>query len=279
MRNLITFSIFLFQFYIFFSAISLDMKLTALSWIIISSSFHFAFRKNIFKMPIIFGVFVFLIPLSAIEWNKTIEGLCEKSKNRTYTTLNKAGVYNLNLLMAGIGAVSGYREVALETFLLGVPLVGKEVTISSDFGMESEKVRNLIRNHISSKRKASSYRISWTKREHSTDSSRVALAINSIGKVYVSTKYDESGNVYYACRMNAYIAYPEKSTTKIQILPSASWAYVKMEESIFTGLQKEGIFKTYHINWVWNTKEADLNSYVDLIWIDDILEKIIYLKS
>ena len=79
--------------------------------------------------------------------------------------------------------------------------------------------------------------------------------------------------------MNAYIAYPEKSTTKIQILPNASWAYVKMEESIFTGLQKEGIFKTYHINWVWNTKEADLNSYVDLIWIDDILEKIIYLKS
>ena len=40
----------------------------------------------------------------------------------------------------------------------------------------------------------------------------------------------------------AFISYPEKSTTKIQLSSLHPLLYIKMEEAIFTGLQKEGWF-------------------------------------
>ena len=267
------------QLYIAFCAISLDMLVTSVIWVLLTTIIFSMFRNSFFKFVSAGIAFVFLLPVATIDWNTSVDGLYQKAKSESYTDLNKLGIYNLNLLMASVGTLAGYPEVALETLLLGIPFVADEVTLSSDFGLESPKVRALIKSHIRSGRRNSVYNLAWTKKEHSSDSSRVALAINSYGKLYITTKVDSGGGVTYDCRMRAFISYPEKSTTKIQLSSSHPWLYIKMEEAIFTGLQKEGWFKTYHINWVWNTNEKEVDNYRDFFWIDDSLEIILSLKN
>lgn len=270
---------FLCQFYIAFCAISLDMIFTSIVWVFLTTIIFSIFRNSFFKFIAAGMTFVFLLPIAAIDWNNSVDGLYKKAKNESYTELNKLGIYNLNLLMASVGTLAGYPEVALETLLIGAPFIGDEVTLRSNFGLESPKVRALIKSHIRSGRSSSVYNLAWTKKEHSSDSSRVALAINSYGKLYITTKVDSSGRVSYDCRMRAFISYPEKSTTKIQLSSLHPLLYIKMEEAIFTGLQKEGWFKTYYINWDWNTNEQEVDNYKDFFWIDDSLEIILSLSN
>lgn len=278
MRIFFHFVFFVLQAYVAFCALSLDMIATASIWLFLTMGAYVLVKNSFFKMISPFVLFVSLLPVAAIDWNSSVDGLYRKAKNENYTLLNSVGIYNFNLLMAGTGAVAGYPEVALETFLLGIPFKGDEVTLNSDFGLESPKVRSFIKSHIRSGRKHSVYNLAWTKKEHSSDSSRVALAINSYGKLYVTTSVDNKGNTVYDCRMRAFISYPEKSTTKIQLSSSHPWLYVKMEEAIFTGLQKTGLFKTYHVNWAWTTTGEEVKNYEDFFWVDDFLELVVSLN-
>jgi len=254
------------QIYILFSAISIDLWLTSLAWVILLLCFNkirLSFKKSIL-------LFALLLPVAGTEWNYRVDNLNNKAKTQTYTVLNKAGVYNLNLLMGTAGYVSGYKEVAIETILLGVPK-DENVYLNSDFGMESEKVRSKIIDHIKSNRKSSTYNLAWTKKQHMTDSSRVALAINSFGKLNVKT-VQVNGKTTYKCTLSADITYPESSRTKITLGHES--LYLIMEESIFTGLQDAGIFKTYYAHWSWTINDiADMYNYKDFFWVDDLIEK------
>jgi len=214
-----------------------------------------------------------LLPLAAFEWNYRSSNFINKAKTGNYTLLNKAGVYNLNVLMGTTGYIAGYKEVAIETLLLGVPGKGDVVSLNSDFAMESKKVRSKIQNHINSGRSTSKYAISWTKKEHLSDSSRVALAVNSPAHLAVKTTKDSSGKTIYDCSIKASIKYPDGARTKIVL--GHPDLYIVMDEAIFSGMQKHSVFEAYTVKWNWEISKDDVSSHRDLIWIDDILEKII----
>lgn len=260
----------LLSVYLFFSALCIDLYITSLLWGIGCIFLFLMALTNKIRLLMKALLFILLLPVSGVEWNKNIDHLNYKAVNNQYTILNKAGIYNLNLIMGITGYAAGYKEVAIETILLGLPK-NNNVYLSSDFGMESKKVRSKIIDHVKSKRQSSTYNLAWTKKQHMSDSSRVALAINSYGKINVKTIQD-NGKTKYKCTMSADITYPERSRTKISLGHES--LYLIMEESIFTGLQNVGIFETYDVHWVWTVDEVDdIYNYKDFFWIDDLIEK------
>ena len=50
-----------------------------------------------------------------------------------------------------------------------------------------------------------------------------------------------------------------------------------MDEAIFSAMQKQSVFEAYTVKWNWEASKDAGSSYRDLIWIDDILEKVINL--
>ncbi len=169
---------FLLQIYIFLSACALDLFATSAAWFLAVFVINVLFKRKALLSAI---TFLFLVPLAGAEWNYRVDNLHSKAVSNSYTVANKAGVYNLNLWMAAVGAASGYPEVALETFLLGIPGKADTVTLGSSFPMESQKVRSAIERHAASGRQVSTTSLSWNRAEHIADSSRVALALNSFG--------------------------------------------------------------------------------------------------
>jgi hypothetical protein len=263
--------LFILQLYILFSSLSLDLFATSGMWLL----FILVFRKlaKSYKFSIL--VFSLLLPMSIVEWNTNISSLTRKAKKSEYTSLNKAGIYNLNLIMGVTGYAAGYKEVAIETLLLGVPKKSNTVNMNSNFAMESKKVRSKISSHINSGRKQSKYTLTWSKKEHVSDSSRVALAVNSPAYLIITTE-NNKGVINYKCSISAKIKYPEGAKTKIAL--GHPGIYVIMDEAIFAGLQKSGVFQPYKIIWSWNTSKKDLKSFIDIIWFDDILEAIMKLR-
>lgn len=262
---------FILQLYLLFSAVSLDLYFTAIAWIISSAIIYKFFKKRFIASAL---SFLFLLPFSVVEWNSRIDNLGYKAKSKNLSSLNSAGIYNLNLIMAGTGAALGYKEVALETFLLGIPNKGKEVTINSNFPMESKKIKAIVSQHIKSGRKLTTKRISWKKSEYFPDSSKVSLALDSYAKLKIKTVTNSKGEKYYDCSVRVFVAYPSKSTTDIKLFGNDNLR-IRMEEGIFGGLQKNGLFETYHMNWNWKVDKENIDNNIGIFWFNDVLDMIV----
>lgn len=262
---------FILQLYLLFSAVSLDLYITAIAWIASSAIIYKFFKKRFIATAL---SFLFLLPFSVVEWNKRIDNLGYKAKNQKLSTLNSAGIYNLNLIMATTGAALGYKEVALETFLLGIPNKGKEVTVSSNFPMESKKIKAAVKQHIKSGRKSTTKRISWKKSEYFADSSKVSLALDSYAKLKIKTLTNSKGKKYYDCTIRVFVAYPNKSTTDLKLFGNDKLR-IRMEEGIFGGLQKNGLFETYHMNWNWQVDKESVDNDIGIFWFNDVFDKVI----
>tara|TARA_B100000282_G_scaffold266163_1_gene217736 strand:+ start:347 stop:1147 length:801 start_codon:yes stop_codon:yes gene_type:complete len=262
---------FILQFYLLFSAASLDLYITGIAWIISSAIIYKFFKKRFVATAL---SFLFLLPFSAAEWNTRIDNLAHKARNKRLSALNSAGIYNLNLIMATSGAALGYKEVAYETLLLGIPNKGKEVTMSSNFPMESKKIKTAVKQHIKSGRKSTTKRISWKKSEYFSDSSKVSLALDSYAKLKIKTLTNSKGKKYYDCTVRVFVAYPSKSITDLKVFGNDNLR-IRMDEGIFGGLQKNGLFETYHMNWNWKVDEENAGNNIGIFWFNDVLDMII----
>jgi len=260
--------LFIVHAYILFSALSLDLFITSLLWLSCIFSIRFFKKKTFFT----FFFFFLLTPVSLVEWNYRADDFNSKSQNKEYTLLNIAGVYNLTAIMSSVGAICGYPETGFEMmyFSLPKPLKKEEITFESDFAMKSSKVRGYIKSHEKSKRSVSSYPLNWTRSEHSTDSSRVALALNGASRLTVKTKKDESGNVYYECTIKTNF-HMNDIGTKIKI---GGVTILRLEEGVWSGMQKIGAFSPYKINRTWTVTKDQIEKDNSFFWIDDIIQGI-----
>ena len=262
------------QIYLFISSFCLDLYATAIIWFCLSCFCLWKIKKKV-RYTILF--FVLLLPISVVEWNSRVTNLHDKSQNKTLTVANKVGIHNLNFLMGTIGYVAGFKEVGIETLYLSIPKEkNKVVTFNSNFAMESEKVRKLIAKHKKSGKRYTKHRLSWTKKEHLSDSMRVALTLNP-SNLIIKTRKDDDGNVYYDCKATIFVKYPNSAGTDVKIAGS-NYVKVRMEEGIFAGLQKTGDMVPYTASWEWSVKNDKINDYYDFPWIDDALETFLKLK-
>lgn len=212
-----------------------------------------------------------LLPVSIVEWNIKVDNFNRKSQLQQYSALNVAGVYNLTLIMSTAGAMAGYPETGFEMIYFAIPsdFKKKEVTINSDYAMESKKIRKFIKAHIKSKKMSSSYFLNWTRAEHSTDSSRAALSLNGASKLYVKTIKNKDGSLHYDCHIKTNFHMNDVGTS----MKIGKYTILRIEEGVFSGMQKINAFTPYVINWTWKIKNInDLENYRDILWIDDLIE-------
>lgn len=256
------------QIYLFFSAFCIDLYATALLWFFLTL---FCFWKVKRKLLWTMLFLIALVPVSVIEWNYNSANLNNKAQAGEYTNLNIIGVYNLTFIMSSLGALSGYPETGFEMMYFALPssVKSKEISINSNYAMESEKVRKYIKKHIISKKKISSYHLNWTRSEHSTDSSRVALSLNGASKLFVYTKKDENGKIHYDCLIKTNFHMNDIGTS----MKVGGYTILRIEEGVFSGMQKIDAFTPYVINWRWKINNLSDVRYYDLFWIDDLIEK------
>lgn len=253
--------------YIFFSAISIDLYLTG--FLFIASALAL---KNKFNLVNILLVFLILTPVSLIEWNYRVDTLNKKSQAKEYTCLNVAGVYNLTFLMATTGYISGYKETGFEMLYFALPSTLKKnnITFNSDFAMESDKIVNYIKKHKSSGRSVSYYNLSWTRKEHTTDSSRVALALNGASKLKITTRL-EGKKTIYDCQIDTNF-HMNDIETKMKL---GKYTILRIPEGVFSGMQKINAFTPYRITRKWSVDKKEINKKLDIYWVDDFIEDIL----
>jgi len=260
-------------FYALFSALSLDLFMTSMLWVLGGFFLHYFFKNNNFKRFFLLTYFLVLLPFSFFEWNQISQDFNNKAQQNQYTPLNVAGVYNITFLMSSIGSLAGYPQTGFEMIYFAIPakIKSHDITIQSDFAMKSEKVRGYIEKHIDSQRKTSSFYLNWTRAEHSSDSSRVALALNGASILYVRKKVDKSGKTYHECEIVTNF-HMNNVSTRIKL---GEITILELKEGVFSAMQEKGLFSKYIVRRKWKiTSKNDLSSF-HIFWLDDVIQKIL----
>lgn len=185
----------------------------------------------------------------------------EQAGPSSFSTRDKLGVYGLNVIMALGGFVAGFPEVAQET--LSLCLQGPSTrTWHSDFAMRSPKVRAKIRQLIEFADNQGSVEqpltlptasIAWRSYSMSSDSARVALALNS-PLVLGGTAHREGAHWRLELVGRARAEYPRRS-----LLPlfSLEGERVELDEGLFWVLQENGWLHPYMAEWRWSILSTD----------------------
>ena len=184
----------------------------------------------------LFSLFVFtlvLFPQSLNRYNqKTDEYMGKIESGQELNFKEKASIYGLNFFMS-VFAFPIYPEVAKESFYLMFKTDDGTRVFEDDFFMESQKVRDAIKNKTS--------RVSWSGSEYilGNKESRYALALNPCNLVI------KEFEGFSEITVEVQVAYPEKSRAVLLKVPFE----IAVEEGLFHYLQKENWFYPYKAIW------------------------------
>ena len=144
----------------------------------------------------------------------------------------KASIYGLNFFMS-VFAYPIYPEVAKESFYLMFKTEDGTRVFEDDFFMESQKIRDAIKNKNS--------RVTWRESEYimGNKESRYALALNPCN---LDIKEFED---FSEISVEVPVAYPVKSRAVLVNAPIE----ITVEEGLFHYLQKENWFHPYTAIW------------------------------
>jgi len=184
----------------------------------------------------LFSLFIFigvLFPQSLNIYNtKTDEYMAKIESGQELSFKEKASIYGLNFFMS-VFAYPIYPEVAKESFYLMFKTEDGTRVFEDDFFMESQKIRDAIKNKNS--------RVTWRGSEYimGNKESRYALALNPCN---LDIKEFED---FSEISVEVPVAYPEKSRAVLVKAPIE----ITVEEGLFHYLQKENWFHPYKAIW------------------------------
>jgi len=184
----------------------------------------------------LFFLFIFTIVLFPQSLNmytsKTAEYMAKIESGQGLSFKEKASIYGLNFFMSVV-AYPIYPEVAKESFYLMFKTDDGTRVFEDDFFMESQKVRDAIKNKTS--------RVAWSGSEYilGNKESRYALALNPCNLVI------KEFEAYSEISVQVPVAYPEKSRAVLLKVPFE----IAVEEGLFHYLQKENWFHPYKAIW------------------------------
>ena len=184
----------------------------------------------------LFSLFVFtlvLFPQSLNRYNqKTDEYMGKIESGQELNFKEKASIYGLNFFMS-VFAFPIYPEVAKESFYLMFKTDDGTRVFEDDFFMESQKVRDAIKNKTS--------RVSWSGSEYilGNKESRYALALNPCNLVI------KEFEGFSEITVEVQVAYPEKSRAVLLKVPFE----IAVEEGLFHYLQEEKWLHPYKAIW------------------------------
>jgi hypothetical protein len=200
----------------------------------------------------------------ARELRTTLQRLRDKkdqSGASSFSTRDTMGVFGLNVVMGLGGFLAGFPEVASETLSLCKQGPATR-TWHSDFAMRSPKVRAELRRFVEfAEHQARSEeqitlpttRIAWQRYSLSSDSARVALALNSPFELG-GTARREGGQWRLDLVGRARAEYPPRSVLG---LFSIDGEPVEFDEGLFWVLQKRGWLHPYVAEWRWSIQSDD----------------------
>ena len=184
----------------------------------------------------LFSLFIFtgiLFPQSLNRYNqKTDEYMGKIESGQELNFKEKASIYGLNFFMS-VFAFPIYPEVAKESFYLMFKTDDGTRVFEDDFFMESQKVRDAIKNKTS--------RVSWSGSEYilGNKESRYALALNPCNLVI------KEFEGFSEITVEVQVAYPEKSRAVLLKVPFE----IAVEEGLFHYLQEEKWLHPYKAIW------------------------------
>ncbi len=184
----------------------------------------------------LFSLFIFtgvLFPQSLNIYNqKTAEYMAKIDSGKDLSFKEKASIYGLNFFMSVV-AYPIYPEVAKESFYLMFKTEDGRRVFEDDFFMESQKIRDAIKNRTS--------RVAWSGSEYilGNKESRYALALNPCN---LDIKKFED---YSEISVEVPVAYPEKYRAVLLKVPFE----IAVEEGLFHYLQKENWLHPYKAIW------------------------------
>jgi len=184
----------------------------------------------------LFFLFIFigvLFPQSLNIYNtKTDEYMAKIESGQELSFKEKASIYGLNFFMS-VFAYPIYPEVAKESFYLMFKTEDGTRVFEDDFFMESQKIRDAIKNKNS--------RVTWRESEYimGNKESRYALALNPCN---LDIKEFED---FSEISVEVPVAYPVKSRAVLVNAPIE----ITVEEGLFHYLQKENWFHPYTAIW------------------------------
>lgn len=183
-----------------------------------------------------FLLFIFtlaLFPQSLKIYNQnTADYLAKIESEQELGFKEKASIYGLNFFMS-VFAYPIYPEVAKESFYLMFKTENSTRVFEDDFFMESQKIRDAIKNKTS--------RVAWRGSEYviGNKESRFALALNPCNLVI--KKLEDFSEISVEVR----VAYPEKYRAVLVKVPIE----IAVEEGLFHYLQKENWLHPYKAIW------------------------------
>jgi len=218
-------------------------------------------RTAVFLIGLILLVTTIHIPIGEI--NNRISLLANKPRSKSsissFSTRDKIGIYGLNVMM-GILSYPIYPEISKETLMMIFPPPENGVrTFRSDFAINSEKIRNVIKkmNKKLLTEKGSgdvilNKRIFWNVSSYSfgKKEARYALALNPSDISLTASKRDSVWVIDISLKVKC--SYPRKSYVTIISKPK-----LKIEEGLFWVLQQAGWLFPYTADWKFTINSDD----------------------
>jgi hypothetical protein len=199
-----------------------------------------------------------LTPMMIGEVNGRVAELAgrDRANPKAYSLVDKAGIYGLNIVMAGVAAPL-YPEAARATFLLCFPPENKERVrvYHSEFGFGSARLRGVLRGFVQglATDTASFYkRIEWSPEDYrlTNPEARYALALNQ--SEFRARAKREGGRWRIDITHVTGIAYPKDALVPLITRPKLS-----MEEGLFWVLQQCGWLHPYNAEWRFTVYSDD----------------------
>ena len=203
-------------------------------------------KKRVFSLLIGVLMALLFVWLPFVEYDRRVVELSAKLDNgpAAFSFRDKLGIYGLNGVMGGAGAVLGFPEVAIETLYLALP-GPKTRVFESDFPLASPKVRKAVAKRIKSGR-AGTQNITWTYDTH--ESLRAGLALNSM-----LLKGEPVGDDWQFTGV-VEISYPHRYRL---VLAQVAGHTFQIEEGLFGMLEQAGWLHPYDAEWTWTMTVDD----------------------
>lgn len=161
-----------------------------------------------------------------------------------FSWFNKVEIYTAYVLMNVLGAPL-YPEIARESLYMLLPTFkGREITVESDFFLESTFIQNTLDNYTEP------VRLAWPPSDYllGNPEARIALALNT-GTLYIE---DGKVRVSVPCTWPKHSDHRDHSWTT-PLVSVAGLPEIRVQEGLFWILEQEGWIYSYTVIW-----EADL---------------------
>lgn len=218
-------------------------------------------RTTVFVIGLVLLVVTIHIPIG--EVHNRIKYLASKPRSKntisSFSTMDKMGIYGLNLMM-GLSAYPIYPEISKETLMMVFPCPKNSIrTFESDFAINSENVRNIIKEY--NKKLITGHggtavklkkRLVWNDSTYifGNREARYALTLNPAVILLTASKRNSDWLINVSIKVPC--RYPQNNYTTLISKPE-----LKVEEGLFWILQQAGWLFPYTAEWKFTIDSDD----------------------